>query len=81
MTALDRAFAFAEVNDIAVFVGENPTYGATRSLFWFDMKDLPKNQAVTDARMDLYLREAGPAGDPARPAGPVRPLLRDSARR
>ena len=23
MTALDRAFAFAEVNDIAVFVGEN----------------------------------------------------------
>lgn len=49
-----------------VFVGENPTYGATRSLFWFDMKDLPKNQAVTEARMELYLREAGPAGDPGR---------------
>jgi len=52
--------------DSQMFVGEHPTYGATRSVFWFDVKRVAKNQAVQDAYVELYLREAGPAGDPGR---------------
>ncbi len=50
-----------------IFVGEHPSYGATRGLVWWDaVGELPKNQAVKDAAVELYLREAGPTGDPGR---------------
>ncbi len=50
-----------------IFVGEHPSYGATRGLIWWDaVGELPKNQAVEDATMELYLREAGPTNDPGR---------------
>ena len=41
-------------------------YGATRSLVWFDVSDLGKSQAVTDSKLRLFLRAAGPISDSSR---------------
>ena len=48
-------------------VGQLAGYGAVRSLVWFDVVGpISKDQAVTDASLRMYLRGAGPLGDPSR---------------
>jgi hypothetical protein len=49
-----------------LYVGEKSGYAATRTLVYFDFKQLKVNEVVTDGQLQLYLREAGPSGDPSR---------------
>lgn len=49
-----------------LYVGGPAGYGKSYSYLWFDMSELAANQAVTEADVELYLREAGPANDPER---------------
>lgn len=49
-----------------LYVGDRGDYGATRSVLYFDLDELDKNQVVQDGELRLYMREAGPPGDPER---------------
>ncbi len=49
-----------------LYVGERSPYGATRAAVQFDPAQLAGDRAVTEARLRLYLNEAGPAGDRGR---------------
>jgi hypothetical protein len=49
-----------------LYVGERGNYGATRTLLYFDLGDLDRNQVVLDGELRMYMREAGPAGDQGR---------------
>lgn len=49
--------------DKLLYAGRPVDFGVAYGLVWFDIKDLPKDQAVTKAQGSLYLRDAGPAGD------------------
>ncbi len=55
-------------SDKLLYAGRPTAYGVAYGLIWFDIKDLPKNQAVTKATTRLYLRDAGPVGDADREA-------------
>jgi hypothetical protein len=52
--------------DKLLYVGGPAAYGKSYSYLWWDLNELPADQAITDARIELYLREAGPAGDSER---------------
>lgn len=54
--------------DKLLFGGRPTQYGVTYGMIWWDLGDLAKNQAVTKAMAQLYLRDAGPAGDADREA-------------
>jgi len=49
-----------------MIVGWREPFQATRSLVSFPVHELARNQAVTDARLRLFVREAGPLGEPSR---------------
>ena len=49
-----------------LFAGRPTEFGVAYGLVWFDLKDLPRDQAVTKAEAGLYLRDAGPVGDAGR---------------
>jgi hypothetical protein len=49
--------------DDLLYVGGPEGYGKSYSYLWFEMDELPADQAVDEAKLELYLREAGPAGD------------------
>lgn len=55
-------------SDKLVYGGRPSQYGVTYGMLWWDLGDLAENQAVTKAMADLYLRDAGPAGDADREA-------------
>lgn len=52
--------------DSRLWVGDRPGYGATRSVVRWDMSDLAKDRAVTEAETRLHLSDAAPAADPGR---------------
>jgi hypothetical protein len=46
-----------------LYVGDTSSYGATRTVIGWDMSQLAAKNAVTKAKIRLYLRDAGPSGD------------------
>jgi hypothetical protein len=49
-----------------LYVGQASDFGATRTLVYFDLKDLDRKYVVRGGELRLYVRVGGPAGDPSR---------------
>ncbi len=49
--------------DRILYVGGPEDYGKSYTYLWWDMFEIDRDQEVTEADIELYLREAGPSGD------------------
>jgi hypothetical protein len=50
----------------SLLVGQRSTYGATRTVVYFELDDLAREEVPVEGKLRMYLRDAGGVNDPSR---------------